>query len=81
MFALELMEIYAVTVLFVSATYYVRSVLDWERRSRGRPLPPGPRPLPIVGNLYNAPQHRPWIGYRDLCKQYGELSSLVYQYP
>ncbi|KAI0697654.1 cytochrome P450 [Cerioporus squamosus] len=55
---------------------YVRSILDWRRRSRGRPLPPGPGALPIVGNLYNAPNFKPWEGYRDLCDEYGDIVHL-----
>ncbi|KAI0352608.1 CyP450 monooxygenase [Trametes cingulata] len=36
-------------------------------------LPPGPPPLPFVGNLFDIPKHKPWRGYRDLCAKYGDL--------
>ena len=58
--------------LICLVSYYFYAVKDWEERSRGRPLPPGPHRLPIVGNLFNAPTAKPWYGYRDLCAQYGK---------
>ncbi|RDX45842.1 cytochrome P450 [Lentinus brumalis] len=55
---------------------YLQYALSWRKRSRGRPLPPGPKALPIVGNIHNAPTSKPWVGYRDLCAQYGDILHL-----
>ncbi|RPD61615.1 O-methylsterigmatocystin oxidoreductase [Lentinus tigrinus ALCF2SS1-7] len=55
---------------------YLQSAISWRKRSRGRPLPPGPKALPLVGNVHNAPKFRPWVGYRDLCQQYGDIVHL-----
>ncbi|KAG7447374.1 cytochrome P450 [Guyanagaster necrorhizus] len=33
-------------------------------------LPPGPRGLPIIGNIYNVPKRDEWIAYRDMAQQY-----------
>lgn len=42
---------------------------------RGLPLPPGPKPLSLVGmNLFDKQQESPWITYRNWSKQYGELT-------
>ena len=60
-----------VFVLFPLALY-IYSTVSWARRTRGRPLPPGPRRLPIIGNLLEAPRVRPWFGFRDLCNTYGK---------
>lgn len=38
-----------------------------------RSLPPGPSPLPLIGNLPHLPKDRPWIAYRALSERYGEL--------
>lgn len=42
-----------------------------ERRSR-LPLPPGPKQLPLLGNLFDIPQGKSWEVYAEWAKQYGE---------
>ena len=61
--------------LILLCVLYVRSIVRWRARSRGRPLPPGPPSLPVVGNLFNIPGERAWFAFRDLTTQYGESSS------
>ncbi|KAI0641987.1 CyP450 monooxygenase [Trametes meyenii] len=53
--------------------FYIKTILDWKKRMRGLPLPPGPPRLPIFGNLFNIPRIRPWLGFRDMRKEYGDL--------
>lgn len=41
-------------------------------RRRGRPpYPPGPRPLPLVGNLFDIPKEFSWLSYAQLSKKHG----------
>ena len=55
-------------LLFV---YLWKTVFEAKRRL---PLPPGPPPLPVLGNLLDIPRTAPWVGYRDMCKKYGTYS-------
>ncbi|KAJ2932187.1 hypothetical protein H1R20_g4913, partial [Candolleomyces eurysporus] len=48
-------------------------VAEKKRNPRGLPLPPGPKGLPLLGNIFQLPQVLPWEGYRDLCKEYGDI--------
>ncbi|THH30749.1 hypothetical protein EUX98_g3443 [Antrodiella citrinella] len=34
------------------------------------PLPPGPKPWPIIGNMLDVPTVRPWERYREWCDKY-----------
>ncbi|KAK0497944.1 hypothetical protein EDD18DRAFT_1351773 [Armillaria luteobubalina] len=34
-------------------------------------LPPGPKGLPIIGNIYNIPRKFEWVTYRELSRHYG----------
>lgn len=76
----------SLTLLALGLTYllvarYIRSVLSWKARSRGRPLPPGPTPLPIVGNIFSAPKTKAWEAYRDMSQTYGEYLPLFIRIP
>ncbi|KAJ2918994.1 hypothetical protein MD484_g1408, partial [Candolleomyces efflorescens] len=44
-----------------------------KRNPRGLPLPPGPRGLPILGNLFQLPQAEQWKVYQEWSKQYGDM--------
>ncbi|KAI0712351.1 cytochrome P450 [Earliella scabrosa] len=65
--------IYAIPVLILAIALYLHSLVSWKLRSRGRPLPPGPKGLPLIGNLLDMPKVRPWIGFLDLCAEYGNV--------
>ncbi|KAM5539388.1 hypothetical protein V8D89_006840 [Ganoderma adspersum] len=63
------------TVL-LSLTLYLHSVILWRRRTRGRPLPPGPAGLPVIGNFLDMQAVRPWLGLRDICDKHGDIVHL-----
>ncbi|KIJ62824.1 hypothetical protein HYDPIDRAFT_113934 [Hydnomerulius pinastri MD-312] len=48
----------------------------WPSRRRnpaGNPLPPGPTPLPVVGNVFGIKPSEPWVSYTNWGKTYGDL--------
>ena len=62
----------AVAALLASAIICSRWLTAWMARSRGLPLPPGPKPLPLIGNALDFPTERQGIALRDMSLQYGE---------
>ncbi|TCD61530.1 hypothetical protein EIP91_008274 [Steccherinum ochraceum] len=46
------------------------SAIVWLRRARKLRLPPGPKPLPIVGNVLDMPSSKPWEKYSEWSKEY-----------
>ncbi|KAI9058207.1 cytochrome P450 [Trametes sanguinea] len=58
----------------IALFFYVRSLVIWRSRTRGLPLPPGPAPLPVLGNLLDIARcEYQWTGYKSLCSQYGDM--------
>ncbi|KAI0699910.1 cytochrome P450 [Cerioporus squamosus] len=49
---------------------YIVSFLKWRKRSRGYPLPPGPKSLPYIGNVVHMRKPELWKAHKELCKQY-----------
>ncbi|KAI9435475.1 cytochrome P450 [Lactarius indigo] len=43
---------------------------------RGLQYPPGPRGLPLLGNLFDIPQYAPWETYARWGRQYGDVTSI-----
>ncbi|KAI0742101.1 cytochrome P450 [Daedaleopsis nitida] len=53
-------------------TYAVSTVL-WRRRSHGLPPPPGPKGMPVLGNVVHMQQPQVWNAHAQLCKVYGDV--------
>lgn len=49
----------------------------WARPGRTSPLPPGPRRLPLIGNLLDMPSVKAWEGFAELASEYGTVLCTV----
>lgn len=63
--------------LAVAGAALVTAVLTWKYLTRpayyGR-LPPGPKRLPIIGNLFDMqPGPKPWLSWQEWSKTHGML--------
>ncbi|TEB34027.1 cytochrome P450 [Coprinellus micaceus] len=72
---------YAPSVGVALASIVVFALLvRWKRSSKSAlkslPLPPGPKRLPILGNLLQLPQVRPWEEYQKMSQVYGDIMYL-----
>ena len=57
-------------LLVLSFIFILQALRDYRRRG-GLHYPPGPRPLPIIGNLLDIPMEFSWLTYSQLVKKYG----------
>ena len=48
-----------------------------KRFSQSAPLPPGPRGLPIVGNVLDMPSSHEWLKFAEWKDKYGEFYTLA----
>ena len=55
-------------VLALLLTYYV-----WKRNT-SRSLPPGPRSLPVIGNMFDMKGKELWLRAYEWAKRYGQLT-------
>ncbi|KAI9449576.1 cytochrome P450 [Lactarius psammicola] len=60
--------------VLLSSLVALRAFWDYRRR-RGRPYPPGPRPLPFIGNFFDIPNDFSWLAYTEFSKKYGDILS------
>ncbi|KAJ7241641.1 cytochrome P450 [Mycena rebaudengoi] len=54
-------------LLVLAVSYYG---IRWTRNRSKLPLPPGPRKLPLVGNLFDIPAERQWEKYLEWSKEF-----------
>ncbi|XP_077147709.1 cytochrome P450 2K1-like isoform X2 [Ranitomeya variabilis] len=54
--------------------FFVLFFFGWKKNAYN--LPPGPRPLPIIGNLHILDMNRPYLTMHELSKKYGPVYTL-----
>lgn len=65
---------FSLTVAFSVALAAYTLITLWRSRYRvtaSHPLPPGPPPLPIIGNVLGISPEEPWASYTRWGKTYG----------
>ncbi|EPS38818.1 hypothetical protein H072_7435 [Dactylellina haptotyla CBS 200.50] len=60
---------YAAVGVLLVGVYLARR----RRTASSLPLPPGPKPLPLIGNLHQAPKSHAWRKYLEWSKAYGPI--------
>ncbi|KAJ7069771.1 cytochrome P450 [Mycena amicta] len=54
--------------------YWVNKALKaWRENPSSLPYPPGPHPLPLLGNIRQFPSSFPWLTYQEWGRQYGPI--------
>lgn len=69
-------SVFVVDFFALLSFFFVLLAFRDHRRRRGLPYPPGPRPLPVIGNLMVIPKEFSWLTYTRWSKVHGDVFSL-----
>lgn len=59
------------TVILTGGMAIAWKIWSSSRKSKLLPLPPGPKGLPVLGNILDIPIEQEWLTYTDWGKKYG----------
>jgi hypothetical protein len=69
---LSLLSVYQSLLISVTAYLFSKVLLSFNAKG---PLPPGPRGLPVLGNIFQIPKFQ-WLKYTEWQEVFGNLLSL-----
>ena len=58
------------SLVVIPLVILVHDILQWLR------LPPGPPPIPFIGNKFDIPKSQPWIQFQEWSQRYGPIFTL-----
>ena len=61
-----------VTAFAIGSFSFLSILYIYRKTHPSAALPPGPPPLPVVGNTFQMPKEQPWLKYAEWAKQYGK---------
>ncbi|KAL4906223.1 hypothetical protein BDW74DRAFT_190243 [Aspergillus multicolor] len=64
------------TLLFIFSSLLIARLLISLSRGSSSPLPPGPKPLPLIGNIHQLPKSLQWLHLYHWSKKYGPIMHL-----
>ncbi|KAI0056401.1 cytochrome P450 [Artomyces pyxidatus] len=67
----------ALELVALAATLLLARAFERRRKRKGLVCPPGPTPLPVVGDLFDIPSEYSWLSYAKWGKTYGDVISLT----
>ncbi|XP_068089316.1 uncharacterized protein [Hyperolius riggenbachi] len=73
----DMFPIEPVTVLVsLSVILFLANVYIKQKQQKGKNLPPGPRPLPIIGSMHLVDMRKPYKSFIQLSKKYGPIFTI-----
>jgi hypothetical protein len=73
---LSLQDVVVLTVAVLPFLAVAKGTSPHKRR-----LPPGPTPIPFLGNVFDIKADAPWISYTEMRETYGARSTSLLQSP
>ncbi|XP_068089314.1 cytochrome P450 2C5-like [Hyperolius riggenbachi] len=73
----DMFSVDPVTILVsIAVILYLANVYNKQKQQKGKNLPPGPRPLPIIGSMHLMDMKKPHKTFIELSKKYGPIYTI-----